>query len=208
MTEMNTAVTGPGSRARRLRLPLLLAALLALLTGCAGPMTYIHPTADMSHIKRVAVVPIQNLTEEKNSEWKVMNVLTTELLRSGVAVVEYGEVAKVLRSEGQGKEEGSLNKAVCETAGKRLGVQGFITGAVHEYGFSQGSGDSYPEVSISLKLIDAASFEILWEASHTVKGTTVMDRLFGVSKKSPSDLCEEAVVEMLATLFGRRGWLW
>jgi TolB-like protein len=202
----------PRTRLRPTAVPALLARCLltaCLLAGClvacGGPMHYVHPTADLSYITRVAVAPLQNLTEEKHSAEKVMNVVATELLRRGLEVVEFGEVDKVLRGEGFGRDGGAISKTVAANAGKRLGVQAFITGAVHEYGFGQGKGNDYPEVTVSLKLIDASSCAILWEANHSVKGTTVLDRLLGIDKQSPSDLCRQVVVEMLDTLFGSRG---
>ena len=165
-------------------------------------MSYIHPTADMTYIKTVAVVPFENLTQEKGAGGKVMNVVATEVLRRGVFdVVEFGEVTKVLREEGF-KGDGLISKRVAEGAAKRLNVQAFIVGSVEEYGVSRTGGSSYPEAAVSLKLIDAKSYKILWEATHSVKGTTLLDRLFGISKKSTSDLAKELVVEMFDTLFG------
>ena len=175
---------------------------LLFFLGCAGPISYIHPTADLTYIKTVAIVPFENLTQQKGAEGKAMNVVATEVLRRGVFdVVEFGEVAKVLREEGF-KDPGSISKRVAERAAKRLNVQAFIVGSVEEYGVSRTGGSSYPEVSMSLKLIDAKSYKILWEATHSVKGTTVLDRLFGISKKSSSDLAKELVAEMFDTLFG------
>jgi hypothetical protein len=75
-------------------------------------------------------------------------------------------------------------------------------GAVEEYGVSRAGGGTYPEVSLSLKLIDATSYKILWEATDSKKGGTVLDRLLGIGKKSPSDLSVELVKEMFDTLFG------
>ena len=175
---------------------------LPLVSGCGAPMTYIHPTADLSHIKTVAIVPLKNLTQERGAEGKVMNVVAAEVLRRGVFdVVEFGEVAKVLREEGFKEEEGVISKTVAEKAGKRLNVQAFILGSVEEYGVSRTGQSSYPEVSLSLKLVDAKSYKILWEATHCKKGGTVLDRLFGIGKKSPSDLSMELVAEMFDTLF-------
>ncbi len=182
---------------------ILLLAVLPLFYNCAGPMSYIHPTADLTYIKTVAIVPFQNLTKEKHAEGKLMNVVATEILRRGIFdVVEFGEVDKVLNEEGIRKEKGVISKSVAERAGKRLNVQAFIVGAVEEYGMSRAGSSSYPEVSASLKLIDAKSYKILWEATHSVKGTTILDRLFGIGKKSSSDLCRELVEEMFDTLFG------
>lgn len=182
---------------------ILLLAILSLFYNCAGPMSYIHPTADLTYIKTVAIVPLKNLTNEKEAEGKVMNVVAAEVLRRGIFdVVEFGEVDKVLKEEGVKKKEGVISKSVAERAGKRLNVQAFIVGSVAEYGVSRTGGSSYPEVSLSLKLIDAKSYKILWEATHSVKGTTILDRLFGIGKKSPSDLCRDLVDEMFDTLFG------
>jgi len=172
-----------------------------LLAGCAKPMNFVHPGADLSYIRSVAIVPFKNLTQEKCAEEKVMHVVATEMLRRGLEVVEFGEVAKVLRGEGYGRDEGSLNRAVAENASRRLGVQAFLVGAVQEYGQSDKGGDAYPEVCVSLRLLDAKTCTILWEANHSLKGATVLDRLFGIGKKSRTDLSRDVVVEMFASLF-------
>lgn len=180
----------------------LLLLSIVFFSGCGGPLSYIHPTADLTYIKTVAIVPFENLTQQKGAEGKVMNVVATEVLKRGVFdVVESGEVVKVLKEEGF-KSPGSISKRVAERAAKRLNVQAFIIGSVEEYGVSRTGGSSYPEVSVSIKLLDAKSYTILWEASHSVKGTTVLDRLFGISKKSTSDLAKELVDDMFDTLFG------
>ncbi len=175
---------------------------VVFFSGCSAPISYIHPTADLTYIKTVAIVPFQNLTQQKGAESKVMNVVVSEVLRRGVFdVVEFGEVTKVLKEEGL-KSDGSISKRVAERAAKRLNAEAFIVGTVEEYGVSRTGGSSYPEVSVSLKLLDAKSYKILWETTHSVKGTTVLDRLFGISKKSTSDLAKELIAEMFDTLFG------
>ncbi|MBW2742411.1 MAG: DUF799 family lipoprotein, partial [Deltaproteobacteria bacterium] len=126
-----------------------------------------------------------------------------EVLRRGVFdVVEFGEVDKVLREEGVKETESVISKSVAERAGKRLNIQAFIVGTVEEYGMAQAGSSSYPEVAASLKLIDAKSYKILWEATYSVKGATILDQLFGIGKKSRSDLCRKLVGEMFDTLFG------
>ena len=220
MIALNSAITHKAERkaqsARRRRNQLLtlcavrcapcvyiLLVSLLFFSACSGPISYIHPTADLTYIETVAIVPFENLTQQKEAEGKVMNVVAAEVLRRGVFdVVEFGEVAKVLREEGF-KVPGSISKRVAERAAKRLNVQAFIVGSVEEYGVSGTGRDSYPEVSVSLKLVDAKTYKILWEATHSVKGTTVLDRLFGISKKSASDLAKKLVAEMFDTLFGR-----
>ena len=190
------------NKASCIKQTILLFVVLPLFYNCSGPMSYVHPTADLAYIKTVAIVSLKNLTQKEGSEYKVMNVVAAEVLRRGIFdVVEFGEVDKVLKEEGFKKKEGVISKSIAERAGQRLNVQAFIVGTVEEYGISRAGSSSYPEVSASLKLIDAQSYKILWEATHSVKGATILDRLFGIGKKSPSDLCRELVGKMFDTLF-------
>lgn len=177
----------------------LVAALF--LYGCQSPMKYIHPTVDLSYITTVGIVPFKNLTQDEHAGSKVEEVVTTDLLRRGLEVIEIGEVRRVLKTEGYGAEPGEVSKSTAENAGKRLGVQAFVLGTVHEYG-TPGSGQTYNEVALTLKLLDVETYTILWEATYSKKGTNVMDRLFGLDKKSTSDLAREVVRDMLDTLFG------
>ena len=182
---------------------ILLLVVVPLFYNCSGPMSYFHPTADLTYIKTVAIVPLKNLTQERGAEGKIRNAVTAEVLRRGVFdVVEFGEVDKVLREVGIKETESVISKSIAERAGKQLNIQAFIVGAVEEYSISKAGSISYPEVAATLKLIDANSYKILWEATHSVKGATILDQLFGIGKKSRSDLCRKLVEEMFDTLFG------
>lgn len=175
---------------------------LLFLVGCKAPMNYAHPSSDLSYIKKVAVAPIINLTNDKFAGEKVMNVVATEILRRGAFdVIEFGEVAKVLREEGL-KRDNLVSKHIAERAGKRLGVEAIVLGSVMQYGVSRVGSSSFPEVSISLKLVDVNSYSILWEATHNVKGKNILEQLFGIRKDSLEDICQKTVKETLDTLFG------
>ena len=175
--------------------------LILFIAACSIPVSYVRPTADFAHIKRVALIPFENLTQQRGVDRKVMNVVAAEVLRRGVFdVVEFGEVDKVLQEDGV-RSPGSIGKRGAERAAASLNVQAFILGSVEEYGLSRASGSTYPEVSLSLKLLDATSYHILWEATHSKKGATVLDRLFGIGRKSTSDVARELVEEILDTLF-------
>jgi len=177
--------------------------VIAVFSGCGTPMHYVHPTADLTYVTTVAIVPFENLTQERGAAGKMINVVAAEILRRGIFdVVEFGEVEKVLNEEGFRPEEGTISKRTAERAGSRLNVQAFVVGSVEEYGVARSTGSDYPEVSLTLKLIDAKSYKILWEATHSVTGASVWDRLFGIGKQSRSELSRELVEEMFDTLFG------
>ena len=165
-------------------------------------MSYVNHTVDFSYIKRIAIAPLVNLSDDKNAGGKVMNVIATDVLRRGVFdVVEFGEVYKVMREEGLNEPE-TLSQHIVAKAGKKLDVQAFITGSVMEYGASRTGNNSVPEVSLSLKLIDVNTYAILWDSTHNIKGSNVFDQLFGINKETPEDLCKELVTDIFDTLFG------
>lgn len=169
--------------------------------GCKGPMTYVNSSVDFSYIKRVAIAPITNLTSDKFADEKVMNVVATEILRRGVFdVVEFGEVSKVLREEGL-RGDDPIDKQLAARSGENLDIEAMVVGSVMQYGVSNIAGRSFPEVSITLKLVDVNSYTILWEATHNKKGGSILDQLFGIRKDSPEDICKDVVEEMIDTLF-------
>ena len=93
-----TLVYRPGFNQRVLFL--FLALFLNLY--CTGPRMYVQPDADFSYIKKVAVLPFTNFTNDKFAGDKVRDVVTTEILIRGFFyVIERGEVSRVLREEGK-----------------------------------------------------------------------------------------------------------
>ena len=76
-------------RTQRSRSRLLFLALLAL-AACGGPRRYVHPGLDPATMKRVAVLPFENLSTDRVVGEKALRLLVLELLASGVyEVVEF-----------------------------------------------------------------------------------------------------------------------
>ncbi|MDY6842981.1 MAG: CsgG/HfaB family protein [Thermodesulfobacteriota bacterium] len=161
-----------------------------------------NPKADFTFIKKVAILPFVNLTNDKFAGDKVRDIVTTEVLSRGFFdVVEWGEVSRVLGEESKGLST-EIDKETAKRIGKRLQIQAIILGTVEEYGTSRGGGRSSPEVAISIRMIDINSSKILWQASYDKKGGGVISRLFGVGEKSISEVARKLVKEVLDTLFG------
>ena len=176
--------------------------LAVLLCACSSVSCYLHPNADFTYIKRVAVLPLENLTDDKYAGFKVMDIVTTEILLHNLFdVVEWGEVSRVLKEEGVGKAATKLDKESAKRLGKRLGVQAIVLGAVEEYGVTGRGGSGETSVAVSLRMIDSQTSTVLWQASHYKKGGGILDKLFGIGEKSVSELAREVVSEMIDTLF-------
>lgn len=188
-----------GPRSHTLRVALAVVALAA--AGCPHrPTTFVHPQADFSLIRRVAVLPLENLTTDVTAAEKVRQILIIQLLSSGsVDVVDVGEVARGLKAAGvanpvaPGAEE-------AKRLARELNIEAIITGSVQE--FSQGRAAGAPATAVSLvfRMIETDTGELIWSSSASRSGVGAMARLFGVGGESATERARELIQDCLKTL--------
>jgi TolB-like protein len=172
--------------------------------GCASPsvIRYINPEANFSYIKKVAILPFNNMSSDRHAGERVRNNLTVDLMSRGVfGVKERGEVSKVMRLvlRAAGYEEGGLLEVDQETfklIGEKLGVQAVILGSVDEY---EGRGGR-SVVTLSVRMHDTSSGIVLWQARSTAVGTSTFRKVMGVDELDRSLLTSKAVKDVLDTL--------
>lgn len=145
---------------------------LALLSPAAAQAASDKP--------RIAVLEFQNKAD--NQYWwhggaeAMQDVFVTELVKSGkFRVIDREQLAALMREKNLSLS-GDVDPATAVRAGKLLGVQYFLTGAVTEYGIED-AGGSAPSIgglpSFSFKkrkftaaanarMIDTETGEILW----------------------------------------------
>ncbi len=164
-------------RAANLKL-ILLSVFFALLAGCATlkgvPDSYFHPQADLAAIKKVAILPFENLTNDRFAGEKAANCFLVQVLEVGVfQVVEPGEVERVLNEllPGRRREEtGKFDVGTIKKLGEELNVQAVILGAVNQYELAKSKAGSYPQVGLTVRLVDVETGTIIWMVSHSLKG--------------------------------------
>lgn len=186
---------------------LLLAVLITVAGGCGGKtVKYVNPSANFSYIKKVAILPFNNFTEDKFAGEKVRSALTIDLMsRQVFEVMEQGEVTKVLNTlfREEGFEEGravQMDKEMLKMLGERLGVQAVILGSVNEFTGSRGGGAINNVVSISVRMLDTSSGIILWQANTTEIGNSALRKMLGVDQVDMTLLTREVVKKALSTL--------
>lgn len=175
--------------------------LFFLLANCRGPILYVHPSANFSLVKRVAILSFDNLTDERTAGEIVHDIFVTQLLSKGLfGVVEQGEVMRVIREKGLNPSKGlSANEA--RVLGRALNVQGIILGTVEVYEPSKRGGNlSYPVVAFSVRMVEVEKGEVIWKAGHSRDGLTLLYRLFGLSSKEISTVTQELADALLATI--------
>ena len=175
--------------------------LCIILIGCgAGKKVYIHPNTNFRYIKKVAVMPFGNLTNDKFAGDRVRNLFVTELLSTGtIDVVELGELLKILETEGI-RTTDSVSTDIAQKIGKNLGVQAVILGSVDQYGTVRTGQSSYPEVGVTVRMLEVETGTIIWTASYTKTGSHIIASLFGIGTETASSVASSVVKKLVNTL--------
>ena len=181
----------------------ILVAIVLIVTGCAeGVVRYINPEANFSYIKKVAVLPFNNLSDDRFAGEKVRSAITVDLLSRGIFdVVEQGEVNKIasLVLRAAGAEEGmvtELDRETLKLLGERLGVQAVVLGSVDEYTGRREEG----LVAISVRMLDTSSGIILWQARVSASSASFWRKILGLEGFDSSALTRKAVKKAFDTL--------
>lgn len=179
--------------------------ILLFTGGCGGStLRYVNPTANFSYIKKVAILPFNNLSDDRYAGERIRNTLTVDLMSRGVfEVVEQGEVTKVLGVifREAGVEEGRavpVDKETLKMIGEKLSIQAVILGSVDEY--SGGSYGGSGVVSVAMRMLDTNSGIVLWQAKTTETSKSIWRKLIGIEEIDRSELTRNAVKNALDTL--------
>ncbi|MBX6422062.1 GNA1162 family protein [Thermosulfurimonas sp. F29] len=176
--------------------------LLFFLAGCASRghlESYMREGVDPTFVKKVAVLKFENHTREKEVAERMRDIVTMEALALGLFdVVDRTVVDEVLAEEGVEGGMG-LDRDTVRRLGKRLGVQALLVGSVNAYETEREGSYSYPVVSLSLRLLDVASGEIIWKAGGTETGYSLVGRLFGFKPRNAIEVSFDLAAKLLKT---------
>ena len=170
------------------------------LLGCfrPGPCTYIGTRYDRAEIRKVAVFPFYNNTEVSEASRIVTGAFIANLVEQGKFKVEFpGSVRRFLVSERIIVRTG-IDLDTINLMGKRLGVDAVVLGRVEEYvGSSEEKKNVIPLVSISSRLVDIRTGEILFMAQHRRTGEDYRLFLDFGEIRSAGALAKRVVAEII-----------
>ncbi|MBI5665152.1 MAG: hypothetical protein HZC49_08740 [Nitrospirae bacterium] len=181
----------------------LMVIIISFISGCRAdiPVYHISEDIDFSFYKRVAVVPFDNLTNDKNADEIVRQVVVSELLASGlVDVVFPGEVKAAIAELGI-KSVSTLTASQIKALCNSLKAEAIIVGAVEEYGDVKMGNISAPQVTLSLMMADANTGSIVWSITKTRGGAGFLARHFGAKYETLSETVLLLVRESIRTLY-------
>lgn len=183
------------------------AALLGMmvLSGCASS---VKPFAGKGlkggEGMSMAILSFDNMSKTQGAGKSLESLILTEFLsNSPVRIIEPGEVAAAL-SEERVRLATSIPRETVQTLGKKLGVDLFMIGVVHEYdmlagGASGGSGQT-PVIAMTLRILDAKSGEIVW-AVNTARSGNDSESVFGIGKISSLNALAHVTARQVAAAF-------
>ena len=178
-----------------------------MIAGCAvKPATYLRPrvSAEDNHRVKVALIPLVNLTTERDAEKKVTYAFITHLLSSHqFEVLEMGEMLKALK-EAKLRPDEDLSIENIKKIGKAAGVDVLLMGAVEEYKIDSstllGEKIFVPEVSIIVRMVSTKDGSIMWSANHHRRGDDRMT-IFGMGRiDSISELTDVILKDTISSL--------
>ena len=180
---------------------ILLSLSFIFLIACAtSKNTYIDPNMDFGAVKTVAVMPFTSLARDPVVAERVRDVFINKLLSTGAVYVQpVGEVARgMARAEIQTTIAPSSEEIV--KLGGIIKVQAIITGTLREYGEVRSGASSANIISLSVQMIETQTGKIVWTASSTKGGISLLDRLFGGGGQPMNKVTEKAVNDLINKL--------
>ncbi|MDA8159736.1 MAG: hypothetical protein M0T76_03315 [Desulfobacteraceae bacterium] len=174
------------------------------LAGCGGGAnlkSFLRDDVDMGYVTKVAVPPFENDSKDPLAAERLRGVVITQVLARGLFdVVDKGLTDSALRDEAVDLSKGPMDAAAMKRLAQKLNVQAFLMGTVEQAGDAQHGGISYPQLSLTLRLVDGASGVIFWQASGSKNGDSLGRRLLGIGSGDEFKLAIHLTDQLLTTL--------
>jgi len=188
------------------RLKAAASTLIAALTllGCSSNLAtteFTNPQFDFGFVERVAVLPLEDLADNRQAGVRATRVLITELLASGaVDVVEPGEVQAVADRVVRGR--GGPSKSEVIELGRQLDVQAVMVGSITQSEVLRSGVVSVPVVTLDLHLLETETGAAVWAATHTERGSGAAAKWLGTGAEPISATTRRCVQKALRSLLG------
>jgi len=164
----------------------------------------------------VAIMDFEN--KSQHGGWRLgqgaSDILTTELVKAGkFDVMERDRLAAIIKEQNLGAS-GRIDPSTAARIGKIIGVEYIITGAITEYGQSKSSlgyqdiklGKTGYHATVDIRMINAATGQIVFADSESHSGSSYAGSLFGISagesfnEKKATEVMRAAIKNLAAKI--------
>lgn len=143
------------------RLPVI-AAMPALLTGCASVQSPDYTALRQAKPRSILVLPPANQSPDVRASYSMMSTVTRPLAEAGYYVFPVALVDQTFRENGM-SEPGQMHQVPLPKLAEVFGADAVLYIIVNEYGAQYQIIDSKVIVSASAKLVDLRSGQLLWQ---------------------------------------------
>ncbi|MGB5105960.1 MAG: hypothetical protein WBP29_13405 [Candidatus Zixiibacteriota bacterium] len=178
------------------------AVLLLVLAGCSGmgSTVFVHRDYNFNFVEKVAVIPLENLSNDQGAGARITHLFITELLAADAFdVVEPGEVLNAISKLSLSRSD-MLSEDQAKQLGKTLDVQALILGSVNESSGLRTAANEGTVVTLDVRMIETESAQTVWSATHTEGSKGFFSSLFGTGEKSQSEVARKCVRKIIKTL--------
>lgn len=177
--------------------------IVDILSGCGvktSSQSFLREDTELGFVQRIAVLPFENHSKDEFAAARARDFTITQGLAMGLFdIVDKGLVDSVLQEEVI--EPGApLDESMTKRLGQRLKVQAILLGAVDYAGEGQKGNFAFPELSLTMRLVDADTAVILWQASGYGSGYCLWKRMFGLAPRDIFQVGLGTIEDMLETL--------
>lgn len=153
--------------------------LLAFVTGCLPPPTP-HLPRDLSNpLKRVAILPMKNDTNDVDGPELMRKKLAQALENRSYVVKDLKETDKILRDRMGITLGGQLSLTTAQELGRELGVEGVLYGTLMDFDESTLGAINVKKVRGKFKIVNAMTGQTVWERGLGVRSELIMQSKYG-----------------------------
>lgn len=184
---------------------LLLMGVSLGLAGCGFPFmgkskAFVRENVDFGFVQKIAVLPVENNSKDEFAPELVRDITITRILAMKLFdVTDKGLVDSFLREEAidPGKP---LDVSTIKRLGQKLNVQSLLLTTLDIAADSRKGTMSYPEVSVTLRLLEVETGLVIWQAGGHQSGDSVWRRLFGLAGRDKYQVTVSLLEDILHTI--------
>ncbi|UCF66376.1 MAG: hypothetical protein JSV80_11325 [Acidobacteriota bacterium] len=179
----------------------LLAVFVVVSAGCAGvsKTRFVNPDFNFGFVERVAVIPFENLSSDRQAGFRATRLMITELLATrAIDVIEPGEVTAALNRLAEGTSTPDTAQVVA--LGKALNVEAVIVGSVNAADSTRSGNVRIPVVTLDVHMIETQTGAAVWAVTVTEKGGGLGARLLGTAGEAQTETLRRCVRKVVRAL--------
>ena len=142
----------------------LLGLVVTLLAACATPRNYDYTALQQSKPRSILVLPPLNQTPDTHATYSVLSTVTQPLAESGYYVFPVALVDQTFKENGLANPD-EMHQASIDKLREIFGADAVLYLTVTQYGTSYKVVISDVVVSVTARLVDARTGQLLWDGS-------------------------------------------